>query len=166
MHRRTANIQPWVKPSMTSVPDPHQSRPTGNTYHKKDQSPVINATTKSNSIIQRNRSAAARTEEDDGPEIGPHQATGPGAAPSLLRGRKNASIIHGDYCGSNGPAKQKEDGGEVGMWWWYKHEGGYKRCLGAIAARVARLSRDVDAFPTLATFNNFRQCTERSTDLQ
>lgn len=118
-----------VKPSMISVPDLCQSRPTGNTYHKKDQSPVTNATKKSNSITQPNRNAAARTEEDDRPKIGPHQTAGKGVAPSLL-GRKNASVIHDDYCASNGPAKQKEDEEGVGMWCWYKHESGYKGCLG------------------------------------
>lgn len=58
-----------VEPSMASARGRHRNRSSGNTYHRKDQSPVINATAKSNSIIQSHRSAAARTEEDDGSEI-------------------------------------------------------------------------------------------------
>ena len=51
---------------------------------------------------------AARTEEDNGSEIGLHQAAGEGVAPSLLR-RKGAKIIHENYWVSDGPARQKEE---------------------------------------------------------
>jgi len=61
-----------VRPPMTSAPGPHRSSSRGDTYHRKDHSPVINATTKSNSIIQHHRGVSARTEEDDGSEIGLH----------------------------------------------------------------------------------------------
>ena len=61
-----------IRPPMTSASSPHQSRLRGSTYHRKDQRPVINATTKSNSIIQHHRGAVVRTEEDDGSEIGLH----------------------------------------------------------------------------------------------
>ena len=84
-----------ARPPMTSALSPHPSRSKRNTYHKKDQSPVIKATTKSNSITQRHRSAGARTEEDDRSEIGLHEAAGDGVAPPLLR--KDAGIIHDDY---------------------------------------------------------------------
>lgn len=75
------------------------------------------ATTKPKSINQGHRSAAARTEEDKGSEVGFHETAG--EAPPLLR-RKGADIIHDDYWVSDGPARQKEDEEEVGMWWWYK----------------------------------------------
>ena len=47
------------------------------------------------SIIQRHREAAARTEENDGSEIGLHQAAGKGVV-RPLRGRKDAGTIHSD----------------------------------------------------------------------
>ena len=79
----------------------------GSTYHKRDQSAVRKATTNPKSITQHHRSAAVRTEEDDGPEIGLHQAAGEGRAPTLS-GRKGADIIHDDCWVSDGPARQKE----------------------------------------------------------
>lgn len=84
----------------------------------------MNATTESESITQYHRSAAVHTEEDDGSEIGLHQASGEGAAASLSG--KGANSIHAIYWASNGPARQKGDEEGVEMWWWYKHRSGYK----------------------------------------
>lgn len=60
------------------------------------------ATTKPKSITQRHWSTVARTEEDEGPEVGLHEAAA--EAPALLR-RKGADIIHDDYWVPYGPAR-------------------------------------------------------------
>ena len=110
-----------MKESVTSV---LASTSRQGTYQKNVQSAVRKATTEPTSITQRHREAAARTEEDDGAEIGPHQAGGEGVSSTLL-GRESTEIIHGDCWISDGPAKEEREEEEVEMWWWYKHKGGW-----------------------------------------
>jgi hypothetical protein len=50
--------------------------------------------------------------------------------------RKGADIIHGGYWFSDGPARQKREEEEVGMWQWYKRKRGYKAVSAASAGSL------------------------------
>ena len=114
---------------------------------------MAKATEKPRSTIDYQKRGAARTEEDDGSEIGPHHPGGEGIAPSWGEG-----VIHSDYWGFDGPAKQKEEEGRgrdgglvvVRARGGYKVTSGYAQLKGHGRRAVTSVSPP-DAFPRLKT---------------